>query len=89
MNLHGFLCKKYKDPNPKENLRFVNTNPRKFENLYILLGFINTIWISKSIKIYKPITPPKCRLPRAGNLNHCPRAPPRLTCRGADAGRTI
>ena len=33
--------------------RFVNTNPREFENLYILLGFINTVWISKSIKIYK------------------------------------
>ena len=27
--------------------------------MHILLGFINTIWISKSIKIYKPITPPK------------------------------
>ena len=35
---------------------FVNTNPREFENLYILLGFINIVWISKSIKIYKPIT---------------------------------
>ena len=28
-------------------------------NLHILLGFINVTWISKSIKIYKPITPPK------------------------------
>lgn len=41
---------------------FVNTNPREFENLYILLGFINTVWISKSIKIYKPITPPKIQI---------------------------
>ena len=39
--------------------RFVNTNPREFENLYILLEFIKTAWISKLIKIYKPITPPK------------------------------
>ena len=35
---------------------FVNTNPREFENLYILLRFINNVWISKSITIYKPIT---------------------------------
>ena len=38
---------------------FVNTNPREFENLYILIRFINTVCISKSIKIYKPITLPK------------------------------
>ena len=38
--------------------RFVNTNPGEFENLYSLLEFINTVWSSKSIKIYKPITPP-------------------------------
>ena len=35
---------------------FVNTNPREFENLYILLKFIDIVWISKLIKIYKPIT---------------------------------
>lgn len=34
---------------------FLNINPRKFENLYILIGFINTVWISESIEIYKPM----------------------------------
>ena len=35
----------------------LNTNPNFFLNMYILLAFINITWISKSIKIYKPITP--------------------------------
>ena len=54
-----FFVKNTKAQIRRKTSGFVNTNPRKFENLYILLGFINTIWISKSIKIYKPITPPK------------------------------
>ncbi|KAF2572351.1 hypothetical protein F2Q70_00006727 [Brassica cretica] len=37
----------------------------------------------------KPQQRPSSVVGRAGNFNHCPRAPPRLTRRGAGAGRTI
>ena len=58
MDLHGFFVKNTKTQIWGKTSGFVSTNPREFENLYILLGFINIIWISKSIKIYKPITLP-------------------------------
>ena len=55
-----FFVKNTKAQIRRKTSGFVNTNnAREFENLYILLGFINTVWISKSIKIYKPITPSK------------------------------
>ena len=52
----NFFVKNTKAQIRRKTSRFVNNNLRKFENLYILLRFINTIGISKSIKIYKPIT---------------------------------
>ena len=51
-----FFVKNTKAQIRRKTSGFVNAYPRKFENLYILLRFINTVWISKSIKIYKPIT---------------------------------
>ena len=54
-----FFVKNTKSQIREKTSGFVNTNPKKFKNMYILLGFINTTLISKSIKIYKPRTPIK------------------------------
>ncbi|WZZ69426.1 hypothetical protein YC2023_080796 [Brassica napus] len=47
---------------------------------YEIRMYNSAVWMSTD-----PITAPSI----AGNFNHCPRAPPRLTRRGAGAGRTI
>ena len=60
MDFLDFFVKNTKTQIRRKASGFVNTNPKKIKNLYILLGFINITWISKSIKIYKPITPKYC-----------------------------
>ena len=57
MDCIDFFVKNTKIQIRRKISEFINTNPIFLKKLYILLGFVNIIWISKSIKIYKPITP--------------------------------